>query len=430
MSGVYGDLSLMGVSDILQWCEMSQKTGTLSVKKEDVKKRFYIQNGKIIYVSSNKDEECLERQLVQCNIVSSSEIDNLLRVCHRMGLPLTGYIISKKIATFEAIESILRQIVEKALLDVLKWTEGVFQFVDEVPDEIIDSPVKLDVSFMLLQSLKVLDESRKNDSDDETERVQKLLDKISDGKINLPPVPDIVIKLREALDRDDVSLSEVVKTIMSDQILTLKILKIANSALYAKHEKITSLQQAVVYFGLNSLISIATIHALSNIVPKNASRVKMVLNHCLLTGLIARLLAPYCAEDPEEAFVCGLLHDVGKTVLLENLTPLRLNESHFEKIIDEYHPVAGLRLAERWNFSEVIKSVIRFHHAPDTDKTHFKILNLISLADRIAHNLHRQEVIEEELSKIETSSLCSKRFNRENLLKELKRLEQETSLFA
>ncbi len=424
MAYIKGDLTLMPLPDILQWIEISNKTGTLTITDGNIKKRFYLQDGKIIFVSSNKKEERVGECILKKKLVDSNTLKKALQKSRHLGIPFTGYLISEGLIDLKTLETILKEMVEAAFLDTLRWEGGIFEFVDSVPPNVINGPVKLSISFMLLQSLKLFDESKKSISINEKRIIKKISDDISAGRVDLPPVPDIVMKLNKALERDDTSTNEIVKIIMADQILTSKILKIVNSAYYAKHGRITSLHQAVLYIGLKSLISVATVHALSGISPHNVNKVKNILKHSLTTAFIARALAPYCAEDPEEAFVCGLLHDIGKTVLLENINHYRISDEALNEILKDFHAEVGALLAEKWKFSDVIKTTIKFHHAPEDSEKYHGMLKLIASSDRIANNSASEEIICSELSTLKETKL-----DREKFLAEIQKFSKEADLF-
>jgi HD-like signal output (HDOD) protein len=172
---------------------------------------------------------------------------------------------------------------------------------------------------VLKKSLKELHyEAEKVWSSEEVERAyQGIVQKISEKNLELPVVPAMTCRLNELIRSDSASVHDIARLIMSDQVLTAKILKVANSVFYRSLGRITSLQQAIITMGFRTIESIATMHALSSIPVKDASRVNRVLKHSLYCVLIARRAAADFCLDPEESFVCGLLHDIGKTVLLD-----------------------------------------------------------------------------------------------------------------
>ena len=390
MAKIEGDLSLMPISDLMQWIEMSRKSGTLLIEFNGIAKRFYLQEGKIIYVSSQRKGEMLGEYLLSKKLLDLKQLKESIQKSQVFGIPFTGYLISEGLLTAETLESIIGEIAEIAFRDALKWEEGTFQFKDSLPPSVVNGPVKINTSTVIFQSIRTLYESQEAPAIDKTEFIKKIAQDVSSGKIELPPVPDIIVKLNSALKNDNTTVVDIAKIIMSDQILTSKILKIVNSSYYARYGKITSLQQAIIYMGLKTLISIVTVYTLGATTTHNADKIKTVLKHSLITAFIARHLSPYLSVDPEEAFVCGLLHDIGKTVILEHLHGQQITDELMNDILARFHTNIGFLLAVKWKFSDVVKETIRLHHNPDGSEKFKDILQLVSTANRLANNLNSE----------------------------------------
>jgi putative nucleotidyltransferase with HDIG domain len=215
--------------------------------------------------------------------------------------------------------------------------------------------------------------------------IKQIAKDIAQGNIDLPPVPVIMTKLNDAMSKDNISVHDIVKILMADQILTSKILRVVNSAFYSPSSEITSLQQAIIFMGLKSVLSIVTVHTLSSISPANADEVKEILRHSLLCAFVAKKIAIALRLDPEEAFVCGLLHDIGKTVILTLITDQKVTDGIKQDILREYHPHVGFILGSKWNFSEVIKNSIKYHHAPQEAPSNKKLIETVYVANVIAN---------------------------------------------
>jgi putative nucleotidyltransferase with HDIG domain len=189
-----------------------------------------------------------------------------------------------------------------------------------------------------------------------------------------------MLRLNDAMKNDAVSNRDIIKLIMSDQILTSKILRVVNSPFYSPLEEITSLQQAMIIMGLKSILSIVTVHSLSSFSPRHAGKVRDILKHSLFCAFIAKKIAPLMKADPE-AFVCGLLHDIGKTVIIGLVSDKGFADDVKEKLIKDFHLEAGYLLASRWNLSEVVRYSIRFHHNPYASPAFKKTVEVVYYAD-------------------------------------------------
>lgn len=388
MKKISGDISLMPLTDLMQWAETGKKSGTLSLSFQGVSKAFYLQDGKIIFVSSQKKGERLGEYFVRAGHLRPDGIESALRESKQAGMPFTGYLIEKGIIDRKSLEQALQGLAETAFTDVLTWDGGSFEFTDVIPPLILDGPVMLNTSFVIFQSVKRLDEQQreeKTDAPDIGDVIKQIAAQIADGDIDIPPMPDMMAKLNDAMARDDISIHDVVKIIMADQILTSKILRVANSAFYSPASEITSLQQAIIFMGLKSVLSIVTVHTLSAISPGNEQEVRDVLRHSLLCAFIAKKIAIALRLDPEEAFVCGLLHDIGKTLVLNISRERRLPDEINRELIRVYHAPVGFMLGSKWHFSEVIRNSIKHHHSPQNAPDNRKMVETIHVSDVIAN---------------------------------------------
>jgi len=203
--------------------------------------------------------------------------------------------------------------------------------------------------------------------------------------IELPPIPDIIQRIAEKIEDPNINMDQIAECI-NDQILVTKILRICNSPYYRTTGKISSIRDAVVLIGLKSLMSIVTVHALSGFSPKNSEDIRKVLRHSLVCAMIARQIARDMGGNHEQAFMCGLLHDIGKTVMFNLAGDYMLTAEARNELINEHHTEIGQLLAQKWNFSEDIQEVILYHHTPENAQHHRNIVDIIFLANLMAHS--------------------------------------------
>ena len=196
----------------------------------------------------------------------------------------------------------------------------------------------------------------------------------------MPAFPKSVQRVVQLTSNIDVSAKEIVQVIEYDPVLTVKILKVINSAFYGLSQKINSVQRAVVHIGLNTVknlaMSVAAMGMLKTSNKANFSATAFLL-HALTTAAISRKLAERAGLSQQEcsdSFVAGLLHDFGKVVFAEFMperfrlalaksrednVSLHLTELEF---IGINHAEAGTLLAEKWGLSELLIEAIRHHH--------------------------------------------------------------------
>lgn len=205
--------------------------------------------------------------------------------------------------------------------------------------------------------------------------LNKLMAKV--GK--LPTMPYVATKILELVSKPDTSASQLQKIIDSDQVLAMRILKVANSALYALPRKVKTLQQAIVMLGFNHIRSLVLAEAVQNLFKgrdKKGSLLESLLwEHSVGAAIAAKTSAQVMSSQlTEEAFVATLIHDIGKLILLQ-CDPKAYQEivqtiyhtyqpfSDLEKQFYEVeHASVGAALAERWNLDSALVDAIRNHH--------------------------------------------------------------------
>jgi len=142
MRTIDGNLGLMPVIDIIQWVESSRRSGTLLLNREEQHKKFYFQDGEIIFVWSNSKAESIESFLQVETGISRHELQEALADSESLGLPFIGYLYSKNIISKEGLEGVLLQVAEAAMIDAMKWESGTFEFSDILPRQslVLHSP--------------------------------------------------------------------------------------------------------------------------------------------------------------------------------------------------------------------------------------------------------------------------------------------------
>ena len=216
----------------------------------------------------------------------------------------------------------------------------------------------------------------------------------------MPAFPKSVQKILEMTRNINCLPKDLVGVIEKDPVMTMKVLRVINSAYYSLPQKITSVNQSVVYLGLNTVKNLALVFAAVGILPRmNAAGldIQRYLLHSLTTAAIARQLGGQYARgeaDPGDCYIAGLLHDFGKVVLAQYLAPefrqalelthqdgMSLHQAE-RQVIGVDHGFIGAKLAERWQFPPNLVEVIRMHHAgnqaPDAMMDCLQVANQIS----------------------------------------------------
>ena len=218
----------------------------------------------------------------------------------------------------------------------------------------------------------------------------------------MPAFPASVHRIIQLTSDVNCQARDLVRVIDTDPVLTMRILRVANSAYFGLQMKIASVQHAVVYIGLNSVKHLALATAAIGSLPKESTDgfdADAFLHHSLAVGVITRRLSKRIggvSKSNGDEFVGGLLHDIGKVLFAhfesETLAAaIRLSDEEgipvYEaerRLLGVDHAEMGAMLAEHWGFPESLCYAIREHHEPIDDENAPALRDCIFLANYIA----------------------------------------------
>ncbi len=220
----------------------------------------------------------------------------------------------------------------------------------------------------------------------------------------LPVVSETARKLAVQLNQPDLHRDELVKTLRCDNVLTAKLLRVCNSADYAMREPVVSIDQALLLLGDNVIFRMVCAvgfgGSLGMAAPGYATEANGLWIHSLSTGVGAEYLAEvesYGNFLPSTAFTAGLLHDIGKSVISNILTPKdradirskiagqSLSRVEAEKaVLGADHCEVGACLLKRWSLPEPIVEAVANHHFP-VIKPSIQLSAVVYLANCAAH---------------------------------------------
>ncbi len=198
---------------------------------------------------------------------------------------------------------------------------------------------------------------------------------------DLPPLPKVVSKMLAVVNDERSAAKDLAEVISKDPAFTAKVLRIVNSAFYGFSERISTVTHAVVILGYQTIKDMTLGLSVFEVLGKKSEEALLDKNkfwqHSLGCASAARLLAKYTSyPEPEEAFIAGLLHDIGKITFdlylrkdFIKVMDLVDNEglSMFDaekKIYGISHAQMGEQVASKWNLPYTLRAVIRYHHAP------------------------------------------------------------------
>jgi putative nucleotidyltransferase with HDIG domain len=208
--------------------------------------------------------------------------------------------------------------------------------------------------------------------------VQELAAELSKGRIDLPSVPDVAIRVRMVLADTDSTIDQVVRVTNSEPVLAATLLRMANSVAFnTSGKQVTDLRTAINRMGYNMVRSAAisfTIAQLRRSLQFMSIRPKLeeIWQHGTHVAAIAFALAKRCTgRNADEALLTGLLHNIGKLYILTrmvNHAELFSDPETEQAIMRDWHAHIGASILENWQLPEEVCEAVRDHE--DTYRTH------------------------------------------------------------
>lgn len=252
-------------------------------------------------------------------------------------------------------------------------------------------------------------------SPEKQQKFESMITSIED----LPTLPHVVLQLMDKLNEPDPSVDELADMIMSDQVLTTRLLRFVNSAYFGFYRMINSVKETILYLGVNEIRNLIYSAVLTNTFERDAPLIKRVRfwEHSLGCALFSKFIAKRIGYPAlEMAYLGGLLHDIGEAILalhqykefeqvvfqvLDNGTSFYVEE---DKILGINHTDFGPWLSEHWLLPSQMNDVISFHHSVLEADENKILVALVRIADLtcLYHNLdfgykEEEETLTEEI---------------------------------
>lgn len=217
---------------------------------------------------------------------------------------------------------------------------------------------------------------------------------------NLPVLPEVPQRVMALVHDPLASLSEIAEVIGQDATMTLRVLGVTNSALYSSLHEIKDIQTACTRLGLRTVTNIAMAVGTASMYrapnQRTAETTRRLWHHSIATAYASQQFERLVEEEFQSSlFLAGLFHDIGRPVLLDLITAThkgrrgRLREDHelLMRVLDDYHLLAGLLVAQHWHLPAEVRAAILCHD--NTDKvpceTWVRITHAVALGSAFAH---------------------------------------------
>lgn len=216
-------------------------------------------------------------------------------------------------------------------------------------------------------------------------------------------LPEVCLRINEMVEDANSSAQDISKVIMQDANLSARLLRLVNSAYYGLPGKVATISRAITFVGTSELRDLTIVTTSCNLfsgIPGSMINMKDFWHFSIATGILARQFSRQCnLLNPERLFVVGVLHDIGRLVLLSYLTSQardilliahgknQLFTSAEEEVLGFTHCEVGYELIRSWQLPQSISDAIRHHHQPENATEHQLEAALIHIAQALAYDL-------------------------------------------
>jgi putative nucleotidyltransferase with HDIG domain len=224
------------------------------------------------------------------------------------------------------------------------------------------------------------------------------LEEILQALERIQPIPQVALKILHMIDTGSYDIDPIAEEIKKDQVISARTIQLCNSALFAKKNKIESLDHALVFLGEKLFVRMIISAAVENLFDTSLKGYSLCMgglfHHAVGAAVVAEKIANYTgAAELSTAYTAGLLHDIGKVVLDQHIAsayPLFYRKINREDelstraendIFGIDHTAIGSQLADMWGFPQSLKECIAFHHEPEKSDRYSKLVHIVYLAD-------------------------------------------------
>ncbi len=220
---------------------------------------------------------------------------------------------------------------------------------------------------------------------------------IEQGLQRLPALSETVMQLLELTQRDNVDVDQVAHTIAQDPSLSARLLRVANSPFFGLAGEVTSINQSCMVLGMNTVRNLAVAVGVGSCFNSDNDEQRQLWQQAMVKAFAAQSLAHRCGHNSETAFTAGMLHDLGKMVMVacfaETMQKTHAyQDAHGCELAEAElaffgmdHRGLGAMLASRWCLPELIRQVIASCSETEGGVQH-PMVDIVTLANLISNN--------------------------------------------
>ncbi len=229
---------------------------------------------------------------------------------------------------------------------------------------------------------------------------------IETKQIDVPVLPDVAHNVLSLAQNPDSDAAQLAKIIQSDPTLGGHVIRIANSAAYTPNSNLVSLQQAITRLGMIEITNIAISTSLNSKLFKAPGYEKHIINiwnHSLVTALWSKEIARKLRTNVEAAFLCGLLHSIGKAVILQAISDLQsadepvVDTETLEQLFDQFESTVSAFVAHEWGLPDIVAEAITYYKSFNNAPTAAEVAAIVLFGHQMASHMMDPETFPIEL---------------------------------
>ena len=238
------------------------------------------------------------------------------------------------------------------------------------------------------------------------EDLENILQKKAEDKdLKLPVLPEVAMQVMQMTSDNNSDATQLTNLINRDQALASNVLRITNSASFGGKVQIVSLQQAITRLGMSQISEIAIAASVQKDifnVKGYEAIVKDLWKQSLASGILSKIIAKQIRHNVESAYLCGLLHSIGKPISLKTLADCSSIgcKDEVTATVQKFHQALGLRLAEEWKLPKQVQETIKHYKDYQNAEACENDVMICTLADLLSLHLYADDGPEfEEIKK-------------------------------
>lgn len=238
---------------------------------------------------------------------------------------------------------------------------------------------------------------KKGDKEVLQDAIQGIVKRFKRGEIDLPVLPKVVQEIQKVMSKPSATVDDLAKVIERDAVISVKVISAANSPFYRGTEKVRTVETAIPRLGFKETQSIVSAIANKGLYDTKKKMFKTLMQHLWLHSLSSAYSARALAKelllgDGEKFFLMGLIHDIGKVLLIKALDEISLQMSSLDKndiitITQDVHTNFGGAILRRWGFTEDFVRVALLHNGKDFNNALDKDVLVTNLANNISYKI-------------------------------------------